>query len=120
MNQFPNDQTGARLSPLEVKVCRIINFRWVFCAVILCLVTSLAVSDEQETAAKGLWLQSRRDSLNLARTDVAGKMSEAPDEVWNYPTGGEVRFAQEVHFNSQESHNLVPNLRATTFGAVTI
>lgn len=52
---------------------------------------------------RGLWLSSRKDSKNQARADVAGKMTESPQEVWSIATGGEVSFARDVKVDGNDA-----------------
>ncbi|OGD19134.1 MAG: hypothetical protein A2W03_05860 [Candidatus Aminicenantes bacterium RBG_16_63_16] len=52
---------------------------------------------------KGLWLLSRKDPTNSARADIAGRMLEAPVEVWRTSTGADVHFAVRVTVDGKEA-----------------
>ncbi len=51
----------------------------------------------------GLWMTPRKDSMNQARSDIAGHMTTAPAEVWSMTTGGDVSFARNVKVHGQDA-----------------
>ena len=58
----------------------------------------------------GLWLLSRKDPQNTARADVAGKMNDAPVEVWAY--GGDTTsfaYAVPITFGGKPGYLLQPH-----------
>ena len=72
-------------------------------AVILAQVAMLVGSVAAADAPRGLWLTARKDARNQARADVAGRMTEAPREIWSYGTGGAVYFARNVQIEGQDA-----------------